>query len=243
MKPTYSMKALNLYMKKTGRKLNELVNLTGIAHTTLGRYLKEERLPDIDILLRICNTLHLKIDSFLTHPAIETTDVKIYLPEEWDDITFRYDRIEAVRLEKGWTKTEMIERINNCGGTRITRLTYNNLITGKTFSHETVLGMIEASGMGLDYFFQQQLPLPAEDSIVVSRRVLQEKNRRIAELEDIVRELELKCKRLEKRVLPRYEERVANLDADKIIRTFIKQAERNLTELKSWVLKEDEAEE
>lgn len=241
MKLNYTTVAINLYMKQTGKNLNELANMIGIGHTTLVRYAKGERLPDTDMLLRICNSLHLRIDSFFTHPDIELTDVRIYLPEEWDDTIFRYDRIEAVRLEKGWSKTEMIEKINQYGRTNITRGTYNHLITGTHFSYSTILGLLEATGIRLDYLFEQHLPIPEEDSVVVPRRVLEEKNRYMSKLENIIRELELKCKRLEKRTLPRYEERMENLDAKKVINTFIKQVERNLIELKSWTMEEGHA--
>lgn len=236
MKLYYTAKAISLYVKQTGRNISELAAQIRIGSTTLNRYNKEERLPDINILLQICNTLHLRINNFFVHTDIELTDVHICHPDEWSDITFRYDRIEAIRLEKGWSKTEMVENINLYGETNITRLTYNHLITGKHFSYKTIIGLMEATGVDLDYLFEQRTVPIEEDSIVISRRRLEEKDRYIASLENTIRELELKYKRLEKQSLPRYQRRMENLDAEKIINTFIKQVERNLIELKSWTI-------
>ena len=236
MKLYYTAKAIGLYAKQTGRNITELAAQIRIGSTTLNRYCKGERMPDINILLQICNTLHLRINNFFVHPDIELTDVQIYHPDEWSDIAFRYDRIEAIRLEKGWTKTEMVENINLFGKTNITRLTYNHLITGKHFSYKTIIGLMEATGAALDSLFEQRtIPIDG-DSIVISRRKLEEKDRYIASLENTIRELELKYKRLEKQSLPRYQERMENLDAEKIINTFIKQVERSLIEMKSWTM-------
>lgn len=235
MKLNYTTKALGLYMRQTGKNLMELAEETGIGYATLSRYAKEERLPDISMLLRICNTLHLRINNFFVHPDIELTSVRIFHPEEWSDIRFRYDRIEAVRMTKGLTKTGLVDQINQAAGTNITRLTYNLLTTGQHLSCATVLGLLEATRTDLDYIFEQDMPEPPEDSILVSRRRLAEMEQLIKQQEDTIRELELKYKRLEKRSLPRYEERMNNLDAIKIINAFAKQVERSLIELKSWV--------
>lgn len=235
MKLNYTAKAIQLYIKQTGFNLNELAAKIGIGYATLNRYSKGERLPDIDILLRICNTLHLRINQFFVHPDIELTEVKIYHEEEWNDIIFRHERVEAIRLEKGLSKTELIKLINECGGTNITRTTYNNLITGNHFAYETILGLIEATGTSTDYLFDQQMPIPNEDTVIIPRQTLDNLKDEVTQLKDLVRELQLKNKRLEKMTLPRYEQRMENLDAEKVIEDFFHQAERSLIELRSWV--------
>lgn len=236
MRLYYTANAINLYIKKTGKNLNELANMIGIGYATLNRYSRGERLPDIDILLRICNTLRIRINNFFIHPDIELTELRIYREEEWGDIHFRYDRIEAVRMEKGYSKKQLVEKINHSGNANITRGTYNNLIIGKHFSYITILGLLEATGMSLDYLFEQDLPAVDEDSILVPRKKMDEMETYINRLENTIREMELKYKRLEKRVLPRYEERRGNLDAEKVINTFVRQVERSLIELKSWTM-------
>ena len=113
MRLYYTANAINLYIKKTGKNLNELANMIGIGYATLNRYSRGERFPDIDILLRICNALRIRINNFFIHPDIELTELRIYREEEWGDIHFRYDRIEAVRMEKGYSKKQLVEKIKS----------------------------------------------------------------------------------------------------------------------------------
>lgn len=234
MRLKYSMKALSLYAKQTGKTVHEISQMVGIGSSTLNRYVREERLPDIDILLKICNTLHIRIDSFFLHPDIELSSVEILHPEEWSDITFRNDRIEAVRLERNLSKSEIIHRINEYAGTRITLNTYNHFIMGDHLGYDKVLGIVGALDVDINYLFEQRIPLPAKDAVVIPRRELTEMKEYIKTLEDTIRELECKNKRLEKMKLPRYQGRMENLEPGKIIKTFIRQVERNLAELKSW---------
>lgn len=234
MKLKYTSQVLNLYCKQTGCSLLQLSEKIGIGYTTLNRFSKDERLPDIHTLLRICNTLHIRVNNFFIHPDIEQTELHVYEPEEWSDIQFRHDRIEAIRLSKGLTKEELIRQINEYAGCKTTRNTYNHLISGVHPSHSIVFGLIGSQDVELDYLFEQKDIEPNDESVVISRKKLMEMKSYISRLENAYRELEVKNKRLEKRVLPRYEERMENIDAKKIIRDFVRNVERSLAELRSW---------
>lgn len=240
MKIRFNHQALNLYCKQTGLTLVQIAEKTGLAYATVNRYARGERIPDIENLLKICNALHLRINEFITHPDIEPTNVHILHPEEWTDIAFRHDRIEAIRLNAQLTKTALIQQINQHGGCNITRLTYNQLISGAYNGTEAVLGLIASQDVDTDYLFEQPQLQEKEDGILIPRSVLTEMEARIARLESDYRELQLKNKRLEKRALPRYQERMANKDADKIIRTFVRNVEKAYAELKSWLEDEEE---
>lgn len=239
MRLKYSSQILNLYCKQTGCNLSQLSEKIGIGYSTLNRFARDERLPDIQTLLRICNTLHIRVNNFFVHPDVEPTEVRIYEPEEWSDIRFRYDRIEAIRLNRQLSKEELIRQINNYAGCKTTRNTYNNLINGTQFSYIIVYGLIGSQDVELDYLFEQKDITPDDESVVISRKQLTEMKSYIARLENAYRELEVKNKRLEKRVLPRYEERRENIDAKKIIRNFVRNVERNLAELRSWTDEEE----
>ena len=240
MKLRYTTQALNIYCKQTGNTLAQVAEKAGISYSAVNRYAREERLPDIDNLLRICNALHIRVDNFFIHPDIELTSVTVFLPEEWTDILFRYDRIEAVRLEKQLNKTEFVDRINAYGTCNITRNTYNNLITGTHCEYGTVLGLIGSLDIELDYLFEQPVKEADDDSILISRKRLTEMKRYITKLENDYRELLLKNKRLEKKALPRYQERMENMDAKKIIRDFVRRFEREFADLKSWIEEDDD---
>lgn len=241
MRLKYSSQILNLYCKQTGCSLLQLSEKIGIGYTTLNRFARDERQPDIQTLLRICNALHIRVNNFFVHPDIEPTEVRIYEPEEWSDIHFRHDRIEAIRLNKQLSKKEVIQQINDYTGCKITRNTYNNLINGITPGHDIVFGLIGSQDVELDYLFEQKDIEPNDESVVISRKQLMEMKSYIARLENAYRELEVKNKRLEKRVLPRYEERMGNMDAKKIIQNFIRSVERNLAELRSWTDEEEDS--
>lgn len=234
MRLKYSAHALNIYCKQTGLTLAQVAEKTGLAYATVNRYARGERLPDIEHLLRICNALHLGICHFFIHPDIELTSVCITIPEEWEDIIFRYDRIEAIRQERSLTKTELLKQINGYAGCHVSRQAYNELITGKSFRHDAIFGLIGSQDVELAYLFEQPHLQQTEDVVVIPRKKLMEMKDYIAKLENAYRELEVKNKRLEKKVLPRYEERMENLDAQKIIRKFARSMERELAELKSW---------
>lgn len=239
MRLKYSAQVLNLYCKQTGYNLSQLSEKIGIGYSTLNRFARDERLPDIHTLLRICNTLHIRVNNFFVHPDIELTEVRIYEPEEWSDIHFRYDRIEAIRLNKQLSKEELIRQINDYAGCKTTRNTYNHLINGAQSNYVTVFGLIGSQDVELDYLFEQKDIALDNESVVISRKQLTEMKSYITRLENAYRELEVKNKRLEKRVLPRYEERRENIDAKKIIRNFVRNVERNLAELRSWVDEEE----
>lgn len=234
MRLKYTSQVLNLYCKQTGCSLLQLSEKIGIGYTTLNRFSKDERLPDIHTLLRICNSLHIRVNNFFVHPDITQTELHVYEPEEWSDIQFRHDRVEAIRLSKGLTKEELIRQINDYAGCKTTRNTYNHLINGIHPSHAIVFGLIGSQDVELDYLFEQKDIEPDDESVVISRKKLMEMKSYIARLENAYRELEVKNKRLEKRVLPRYEERMENIDAKKVINDFIRNVERNLAELRSW---------
>ena len=238
MKLRYTTQALNIYCKQTGITLAQVAEKVGISYSAMNRYAREERLPDIDNLLRICNALHIRVDNFFIHPDIEPTSVTVFLPEEWTDISFRYDRIEAIRLEKGLNKTEFVEQINAYGACNITRNTYNNLIAGTHSEYGTILGLIGSLDIEIDYLFEQPIREADDDSILISRKKLAEMKSYIAKLENDYRELLLKNKRLEKKALPRYQERMENLDAKKILRDFARRFEREFADLKSWIEEE-----
>lgn len=238
MKLKYTMSALNLYTKQTGRTIADIAKDTGLGYSTLNRFAREERLPDIPTLLRICNTLHIRIDNFFIHPDIEQTQVKVYLPEEWGDIIFRPERIEAIRMERNLTKAEVIRRINLLTGSSITLNTYNHLIVGEHAGYPIVLGLMEAMNVDTGYLFEQTTLPDDEDVVVVPRKTLNEMKDYTKHLEDTVRELQLKNKRLEKQALPRYQERMENLDAQKVIQSFLRKMEKTMIELKSWTTEE-----
>lgn len=241
MKLKYTAQALNLYTKLTGESLLRISDNTGISYSTINRYARGERLPDIDNLLRICNTLHIRVDNFFIHPDIEPTQLTVYHAEEWEDITFRFDRIEAIRLDKQLTKGALIQQINDYAGCNITLNTYNHLIVGEHTDGKTILGLLGSQDVDLDYLFEQPLPQETDDSVIIPRRTFAEMKERIAKLEQENRELEVKNKRLEKKTLPRYQERMNHKDADKIIREFIRKVDRSYADLKSWI--EDENQE
>lgn len=235
MRLTYSAQALNLYARQTGQSILQITETLGLSYSTVNRYSRGERLPDIGNLLLICNTLRLRVSEFFVHPDLEQTRVNIYLAEEWSDIVFRFDRIEAIRLGNNLTKAEMIQAINEAGGCNITKNTYNQLIAGKHQDWQTVLGVICSQDVELDYLFEQAPIGTGDDSVVISRKKLSEMKSYIAQLEATNRELEVKNKRLEKKALPRYQERMANKDADKIIREFVRKVGRAYADLQSWI--------
>ena len=190
------------------------------------------------MLLHICNTLHIRVENFLTHPDIELTSIQILHPEEWRPIRFRYDRIEDIRLNLNLSKAEFIRRINLAGYTNITRNTYNLLVSGQHSAYPTLLGLIEATDAHLDELFEQEEAPAKSDCVAVPRKAFDEMKGYIQRLENTIRELELKNKRLEKMALPRYQERRENLDAEKVINSFIRKMEKGLIELKSWTKEE-----
>ena len=240
MKLKYSTRALSLYCKQTGMSLSQVAEKIGIGQSTFNRYAREERLPDINTLLRICNTLHIQVCNFFIHPDIEQTQIHIYEAEEWNDIQFRFDRIEAIRLNKQLTKGEIIGQINQYAGCKITLNTYNNLISGVQCNYPAIYGLIGSQDIELDYLFEQPMSSVDDESVLISRKKLTELKDYIAQLENNCRELECKNKRLEKKVLPRYQERMNDKDAVKIIRKFIRDIEKNYAELRSWIEEEGE---
>ena len=240
MRIKLSMNALNIYARQTGKTINQIAKDTDLSYSTLNRYARGERVPDIRTLIHICNVLHLPIRNFLVHPDIEVSHVQILQPEEWSDITFRYDLIEAIRLNKQLSKTSIVQQINLAGCCNITRLTYDHLITGRHVAADTILGLITSQEVELDYLFEQPKPCLQEDSVIISRRAFLEMKDHIKKLETAYRELEVKNKRLEKKAFPRYQERMENKDADKIIREFVRKVGRAYSELQSWI-EEDSA--
>lgn len=235
MKVKYSAQVLNLYAKQTGQSLTDISEKSGISYSAINRYARGERLPDIENMLRICNALHIGVNHFFTHPDVEQTHVVIRHPEEWADIKFRYDRIEAIRLNNRLTKSELIRQINEFAGCSITTATYNHLIVGEHLNAETILGLIGSQNVELDYLFEQPTLSPTDDSVVVPRWKLDEMKSHITKLETAYRELELKNKRLEKMILPRYQERMENKDADKLIRECARKVWRAYADLQSWI--------
>ena len=234
MKIKLSMDAIHAYIKQTGKSLNQIAQEADLSYSTLNRYARGERMPDIKTLVHLCNTLHIRIDNFFIHPDIEPTHVSIIYPEEWSDIVFRYDRIEAIRLNKSLSKTAMVQEINLAGGCNISRLTYDHLITGNHFGTATIVGLIVSQDVDLDYLFEQPQMGENEDSMIVSRKKFVEMKDYIKKLENDYRELLLKNKRLEKMTLSRYSERMENKDADKVIREFMRKMERAYADLRSW---------
>lgn len=239
MKAKLSTKALNLFCKQTGVTLAQIAERLGISYTTINRYSREERFPSIDILVSICNELHIRMNNFLVHPDIEITSVRVFLPEEWSDIVYKPERIEAVRLRNEWSKTEMIRRINECSQSSLTRLTYSKLITGEYKNMEVIVGLLNSTDVDLDYLFEQAVMDTDDDSILIPRKKLQEMKDHISKLENDYRELLVKNKRLEKMALPRYQPRMENKNADKIIREFIRKVERDFADLKGWINEEE----
>lgn len=240
MKLKYSTLTLNLYCKQTGLSLAQVADKIGIAYATVNRYARGERIPDISNLLRICNTLHLRLNDFFIHPDIEPTHVSIFQPEEWKDITFRYDRIEAIRLNRQLNKSEIIRHINSDSGCRMTQLTYNKMIVGEYLNTDAVISLLNATDTDIEFLFEQPVMEVDEDSIVISRKKLKEMKDYITRLENDCRELIVKNKRLEKKALPRYQERMESPNSKKVIRDFMRKIERDFAELQSWINEEEE---
>lgn len=241
MEYVYEMGALRLYLKEEKKSYAELAERIGVSEATFFRYINGERLPDIDMLVKICNTFRVSIGNFIHHPDVELSSITIYMEEEWYPIKFRNNRIEVMRMEKGMEKMEFIKFIRDKTGVKTALSTYNRLKDGVKCGYELVIAFLNTFDVSLDYLFEDaQLAFmgnqnPSEE-ILISRQTLLSMKSQMKKLEDDNRRLYTENKRLKRREQARvYTQGDPQEKSDKRMRKFILQAERALDELKSYL--------
>lgn len=241
MEYIYEMSALRLYVKEEKKSYAELAERVGVSEATFYRYISGERLPDIDTLVRICNTFRVSVGNFIHHPDIELSSISIYLEEEWHPIKFRNNRIEVMRMEKGMEKMEFIKYIRDSTGVKTALSTYNRLKDGVKCGYELVIAFLNTFDVSLDYLFEDmQLAFMGNqemgEEILISRQTLISMKEQIKKLEDDNRRLYTENKRLKRREQARVYSQGDPLEkSDKRMKKFITQAERALDELKSFL--------
>lgn len=186
MKYEYSMEALRVYSRTDSVSYGEMAGRVKMSPATFYRYVREERMPDIDALVRICNGLRVSINLFFHHPQVEIATVRIYDPDEFMPVKFRPEVIEKVRAEKSMSKAEFLHSIKDATGTSMSYATYDRLVSGQSCGTEFVLAVLNAFDLELSLLFEDmQLPPVSEltSDVLVSRATMKELREYVKELE------------------------------------------------------------
>lgn len=246
MKYVYEMNALRVFSKMERIPMADMAQRVGVNAITMGRYVSGKRLPDIEMLVHICNVLRLSVSNFIHHPDLDIVNLTVFLPEEFKPVKFTGRKMELYRQENKMDKNRLIELINERTGIKTSIATYNKLIEGESHSHEVVIAFLNAFNLELNYLFDDkqigmQETAIENELVSIPRKTLVELKDRLKKTEDENRRLYTENKRLKTREHARfYVHNDPRKQADHEMMKFIKKAQRALDDLKSFVPEEYE---
>lgn len=247
MKYIYEMSALRIYSKAERMTFKEMADEIGINPNTMARYAGGSRLPNLQTLLHICNTLRVSVGAFIHNPDIEPVSVQVFPREEFVPVKFRFGRIEQFRQEKQMDRKPLLDLIREATGEQVNHVTYARLLEGLPVGASLPVAFLNTFNFHLSYLFDDrqligQKEVCGEGNVIVPRSFIDGMKERIRSLEDENRRLYTENKRVKTREHARYVGTSMEVHAEREMRTFIRKAERALDDLKSYLSGEGKGE-
>jgi transcriptional regulator with XRE-family HTH domain len=199
MNYTYNLAPLYTYLRRTRQSQADLCQQLGISVACLGRYLNGKRLPDLDTLLHICNTLRVSVSTFVHTDAISEPELVIVAKEDFTPIEVKRNAIVEYAKAQGKDQKTIATEVRTYTGKSIPSSTYTRFKVGEAVRMDTLVGFLSTYNLPLDTLFDDKNAADSDDKVLISRHNLLVAKMQLNQLRNENAALHEKIRRLESR--------------------------------------------
>lgn len=240
MEYIYDTEVLRDYSKKEGTSFQNMAKRIGVSNTSFARYVSMERLPNIDILMLICNRLGISVSHFIHPKEGIVPPLRIYPKEKFIPVRFMHERIEVLRMDAGLSKQMFVNKIEDMTGVAVSMPTYERIISGSSFGHEFIIALLNTFDTPLDFLFNDaqltSLKQGADEDVKISVSTLREMQETIRSIEEDNRRLRTENNRMKRKELDAEETCIMdNQKLNRRIRSVVRRMQSMVDELNSYL--------